>query len=149
MIHLTPPLIAMMAGAAARARKERPPVQITLHFPVAKFLRENCLPFWDWTHFPADEMRDMRTATRLIQRGFHRWWGDFILLSPRGLAHFLMLPNPGEPLTFEQDEFRIRCIARGNPCEVCWTIDQALLAFERWECLRGQIEPRRAPAHKL
>jgi len=141
---LTPPLIALMEGRKVRPRKERVPApkELRLHFPVAKLLREHCN--WEWTHFPAGEKRDANTATKLKQMGLKPGWPDFILINPRGLAHFMELKRLGGELTFEQDEFRIRCIARGNPYEVCWTIDQCLLAFERWGCLRVSYQPGRA-----
>jgi hypothetical protein len=114
-----------------------------LQMQVAKQLRGYCL--WEWAYYPASEKRNMRDATKLMQLGLKRHWGSFILLSPRGLAHFLVLQSPGEEMTFQHDDFRIRCIKQGNPYEVCWTWEQVLLALERWDCLllRG-LEPRRA-----
>jgi hypothetical protein len=76
--------------------------------------------------------------------GLQRHWADFIFLSPNGLAHFLELKRLGKKLNDGQKDFRLRCIARGNPYEIAWTIDEALLILEKWKCLNVQYTPRRS-----
>jgi hypothetical protein len=132
---LTPPLLVLAAGGKPRLRRERLPVpkEIILHVTVADLLREHCL--WDWTHINR-KAKDAREGKILKTMGVNPGWPDFILLSPSGHALFLELKRPGQELTEEQEQFRDRCIRRGNPCEIAWTLDQVLVALQRWGCLR-------------
>jgi hypothetical protein len=143
-MSLTPPLLGMMQGKKVRPRRERVPApkELTLHMPVAKLLREYLKPDWIGTHIPSGEKRDIRTATKLKQMWTQPGWPDFLFLSPIGVAHCLELKRIGNDLTASQEDFRTWCIAHRVPYEVCWTMDQVLLAFERWECLRVQFTQR-------
>jgi hypothetical protein len=146
MTQLTPPLLAMMASKKVRTRRAHilPPKELTLHMPVAKLLREYCKPDWIWTHFPAGEERNVRVATKLKQMGLNRGWPDFILVGPKPPhMRMLELKRVGKDLTPQQEDVRIWCIAHGVPYVVAWTMDQVLLAFEHWECLRVKFEPKR------
>ena len=132
-------------GARSAARTAAPKEQV-LHFGVAKLLRDHCLPEWRWTHFPAGEKRDMRTATKLKQMGLNRGWPDFLLFSPiyDRQIHALELKRIGETLNEDQADWRQWALAHGVKYEVAWTMEHVLLAFERWGCLRVKYE-RRGP----
>lgn len=160
-MSLTPPLIAMMEGRKPRARREHIPTpkELVLQFAVAKLLREHCLPEWEWAHYPSGEhrgvcvgkdgrgkkvyMTDIRTATKLKQMGAKAHWPDFIFVAPDNTFRCLELKREGEDLDDGQEEFRERCIKRGTPHVVAWTMEQVLFAFETWGCLRVQFTPRR------
>lgn len=143
---LTPPLLAAMAGFKVRQRKERVPVpkESVLHFAVAKLLREHTLPSWRWTHIGHGEKRDIKTAIKLMQLGQKPGWPDFLFISPTGRVHCLELKRLGGELSFNQEEFRIWCVAHSVPYEVAYTMDHVLLALERWECLNVKFPARRA-----
>jgi hypothetical protein len=121
-----------------KALKERPK-ELALHMDVAKLLRDHARPDWRWTHFPAGEARDVRTASKLKRMGVARGWPDFVLVSPRGLLHSLELKRLGEMLSDDQEAFRAWCISRGAPHVVAWTFDEALAALSEWRVLRIEI----------
>jgi hypothetical protein len=141
---LTPPLLSMMS-ATTKVRPRRAhvsaPKEIVLHFGVAKLLREHCLQEWRWFHVPNGEKRDMRTATKLKQMGVQRGVADFILFSPfdNRQIHFLELKRLGEGLNEDQEDWREWALSHGAKYEVAWTMEQVLLAFERWGCLRVEF----------
>jgi hypothetical protein len=133
-----PPLLMLCEGRKPRPRrapKERPK-EIALHMSVAKVLRDHARPEWRWTHFPAGELRDVRTAVKLRQMGVARGWPDIILVSPRGLLHCLELKRLGEALSEDQEQFRAWCIAHGVPHVVAYRLDEALAALDAWGVLR-------------
>jgi hypothetical protein len=148
MTSLTPPLLAAMSGANPRLRGERIPVpkELELHMPVAKLLREHCLPDWRWTHFPAGEKRPVRAATKLKQMGLKRGWPDFLLFAPYDSRqiHGLELKRLGAELTEEQEEFGAWLTDHYGKYAVCWTLDQVLWTFEQWGCLRIKYTARAA-----
>jgi AAA domain len=87
----TPPLLVLAEGRKPRPRKAPSfrPKEIALHMAVAKVLREHCLPEWLWTHIPAGEILDKRTAGKLKQMGTKPGWPDFVLIPPSGQLHCL------------------------------------------------------------
>jgi hypothetical protein len=131
-----------------------------LHFGVAKLLRDHCLPEWEWAHYPSGEhrgvcvgtdyagkkiyMKDIRTVTKLKQMGTKPHWPDFIFIAPDNTFHCLELKRAGEKLDDGQEEFRERCVRRGTPHVVARTMEEVLLTFEVWGCLRVRFTPRRA-----
>jgi len=136
-----PPLIALMQGRKARPRRAPMirPKEIALHMAVAKVLREHCLSEWQWTHIPAGEVRDIRTAVKLKRMGTKPGWPDFVLVPPTGQLHCLELKRQGETLSDAQEVFQVWCISHGVPHSVVFTIDQALAVLDHWQCLRIQI----------
>lgn len=121
--------------------KDPAPKEGVLHVAVADTLRRHALPQWQWSHFPAGELRDRRTGARLKRMGLQRGWPDFILISPSpaGLLHALELKREGEDLTDDQEAFRLWCIERGVPHVTAYAVDQVLVAFDAWGCLRIRI----------
>lgn len=112
------------------------PKESTLQKTVAEVLRDHLLPTWQGTHFPAGEHRNARTGARLKSFGLRPGWPDFILISPGGMFHALELKRPGGKLTVDQEVFREWCLTFGIPHAIAWTLDQALDALAKWQCLR-------------
>jgi hypothetical protein len=141
-----------MAGGKPRARKEHVPApkEHVLQITVAKLLDDHCLSDWEWTHIPSGEerpaemvmrrgkmVRICRDGAKLKAMGLKKGWPDFIFITPFGSLMFLELKRAAcSPLSDEQHEFHMRCVKRGNPYVVAWTIDQVLQTFEEWGCLR-------------
>jgi len=66
-----------------------------------------------WTHFPAGELRDKRTAAKFKAMGLQPGWPDFLLVAPAsvdrpgGLVHMLELKRRGEELNDAQEELAV------------------------------------------
>jgi hypothetical protein len=75
-----------MQGQRHRARRDVAPrpKELALQMQVADLLRRFARTDWRWSHFPAGEHRDVRTAAKLKAMGVQRGWPDFILLDPAG-----------------------------------------------------------------
>jgi hypothetical protein len=86
-----PPLLAIAAGRRVRPRKvvAPRPLELQLHMAVADLLRRFARPDWRWSHFPAGEHRDVRTAAKLKAMGTQPGWPDLILFDPSGKLHAL------------------------------------------------------------
>ena len=112
-----PPLLAYAAGRRVRPCKPsvHRPKEIALHMAVADILRRFAQPDWRWSHFPAGEHRDVRTAAKLKAMGVARGWPDFVLFDPFGCLHALELKRQGETLSEDQEAFEAWCIGRGVP----------------------------------
>lgn len=135
---IVPPLLMIAEGRKPRARKARrvPPKEISLHMTVADLLRRLARPEWAWTHFPAGEKRDVRTASKLKRMGVKPGWPDFLLVGPDGRMHGLELKREGEGLSDTQEDFRLWCVARGVPYAIAYTMAEALVVLEAWGCIR-------------
>ena len=150
-----PPLLLLAKGRRVRAR-QAPNIrakEISLHMAVADLLRRFARPDWRWSHFPAGEHRDVRTAYKLKCMGLQRGWPDFLLLSPDGgRLHALELKRFGEDLSDEQEAFAEWCAENAIPHAVARTVDEALGALSAWDCLKigvaGQLRAHQkgAPA---
>jgi hypothetical protein len=142
-----PPLLAISRGIRARPRKAKAPrpKEIALHMAVADVLRRFARPDWRWSHFPAGEHRDVRTAAKLKAMGVQRGWPDFLLFDPSSRLHALELKRQRERLTDEQKEFEAWCAEHGAPHEVARSVDDALAILSGWDVLRIEI----AGAHDL
>jgi hypothetical protein len=86
-----PPLLMLAEGRKPRLRRAPTsrPKEITLHMAVAKVLRDHARQDWLWTHIPAGEVRDIRTAVKLKRMGTKPGWPDFVLIPPVGQVHCL------------------------------------------------------------
>jgi hypothetical protein len=140
MTSAAPPLLILASGGRPRLRRARIPVakEIKLHVAVAKILADHCLPDWRWRHL-SSKAKDAREGAILKTMGVRPGWPDFILISPCGSVRCLELKRAGEEQSNAQIEFRLWCVARGIPHVVAWTIDQVLVAFDAWGCLRVKI----------
>jgi len=133
----------LKAPSALRPRESR------LHADVAALLRAHCLPEWRWTFLNRKAM-NAREGAILKRMGLMPHWPDFVLVSPHGSVRFLELKRTGEGLRDGQDEFRNWCIAHGIAHVVAATIDDVLIAFDQWGCLRirSSASARSAPDAK-
>ena len=136
-----PPLLQIARGRRARARKPAAsrPLELSLHLSIADLLRRFARPDWRWSHFPAGELRDVRTAAKLKAMGVQRGWPDFLLLDPTGRLHALELKREGETLSEDQEVFQEWAIARGVPHSVARSVDEALAVLDAWGVLRVKI----------
>jgi hypothetical protein len=136
-----PPLLMIAEGRKPRARKAEnaTPKELDLHLWVADLLRRFARHDWRWSHFPAGEHRDVRTAAKLKAMGVQRGWPDFILFNPTGLLHALELKRAGGRLTDDQEAFEAWCVGNSVPHSVCNTLDGAIGVLSTWGALRVQI----------
>jgi hypothetical protein len=141
MTKPTPPLLMIAEGRKPRLRKApvSRPKEIRLHMSVADLLRKHARADWVWTHIPAGEVRDLRTAAKLKHMGTKAGWPDFVLIPPRGQLHCLELKREGETLSEAQEEFRFWCIRNGVPYAVAYTMDEARIALDAWGCVPLKI----------
>jgi VRR-NUC domain len=131
------PLLMIAEGRKPRPRKA-PTVrekEIVLHFRVAGILRAHGLPGWRWTHIPAGELRDARTASKLKAMGLNPGWPDFLLVSPTGTAHFLEVKRVGGKLSEDQRAFKAWATAHGVAHVVADTFAAAFDTLKRWNAL--------------
>ena len=136
-----PPLIAICEGRRVRPRKSPvvSPKEIALHMAVAGTLRRFIRPDWRWSHYPAGELRNPRTAAKLKAMGVMTGWPDLLLLSPTGRVHGLELKREGCVLSKAQEDFQVWCITHGVPYSAASTIKETLAVLDAWGCLRVAI----------
>ena len=136
-----PPLLLLAEGRRPRPRRAlaHAPKELALHMSIAKLLRDHIKSDWRWSHFPAGELRTPRTAAKLRAMGTMPGWPDLILISPDGLLHGLELKRVGGSLTEDQQAFQSWAIRQGVPHAVARSIDDALIIFESWGCLRIRV----------
>ena len=115
------------------------PKEIALHMAVADALRRYAKPDWRWSHFPAGEHRDVRTAAKLKAMGVQRGWPDFVLFDPSGRLHALELKRHGEGLNEDQKAFKDWCNAHGAPHWVVRSVDEAMVVLGEFGVLRIKL----------
>ena len=115
----------------------KPPLasEFRTHCAVARLLDYTADPRWIWTHFPSGEKRNELTAARLKAMGLKRGFFDFLLISPDGTHHWLELKRGKAHLTEEQAAFSLAMMARGVPCEVARSYEQAVGILTGWGIL--------------
>ena len=135
----TPPLLLLAEGRRTRPRKapvDRPR-ELALHMAVVDALAKLGDSAWRWTHFPAGEHRDVRTAAKLKRMGVKRGWPDIILVSPAGAFHGLELKRDDKAeLTEDQELFRFWSVRGGIRYAVVSTLDEALATLAGWHVIR-------------
>ena len=138
---MVPPLLMLAEGRRPRPRKTAVPrpKEIELHMAVADLLRRFARQDWRWSHFPAGEHRDVRTAAKLKAMGVQRGWPDFTLFDPTGRLHALELKREGESLSEDQESFQEWAISHGVPHSVSRSVDEALAVLDAWGTLRIKI----------
>ena len=130
--------LSLFRGNRQRGTKLPPPLEYTTHVMVADDLTRFCHPEWQWTHHPAGEYRDIRTAMRLKRMGLRKGWPDFVLLDPFGRPHFLELKRKGADLTEAQEAFASWCNARQLVNHaVAYSYQEARRILIAWGALRG------------
>jgi VRR-NUC domain len=70
--------------------------------------------------------------------GAKKGWPDFLLVAPSGGLHCLELKREGEKLSPEQEAFQLHCVAHGIPFVVAYSVRDALVAFDVWDCLEPE-----------
>lgn len=132
------------------AKPKRNYKELKLHKAVADFLERAWPEDLPWTHFPAGERRDPRTAAKLKRMGLKPGWPDFIFVLPNGQFAGLELKAPDGERSDEQTALhgtfeRLRCgIATANSLEeVERHLTRWLSHFEGYE-LRASCLPQKA-----
>ena len=140
------PLFPARGKPKAYAEPKVPaPKEFVLHRAVADHLRVYAKPDWRWTHFPAGELREKRTAAKLKAMGLQPGWPDFLLLAPAtadrpgGLVHMLELKRRGEDLGKAQEELAAWCAEQGVPFACYDDLRDAIAILTEWGALRVGI----------
>jgi hypothetical protein len=133
-----PPLLMIAEGRKPRPRKAPivRPREIELHMSVVKLLQDFSSPGWIWSHFPAGEKRDIRTAAKLKRMGVKAGWPDFLLISPAGIFHGLELKRPGGVMSEAQEDFLRWAIANGINHSVADNVDDAIAVLSHWGAVK-------------
>lgn len=121
-----------MQVPALRARRKPQTSEIALHMAAAAFIRRAWPEHLPWTHFPAGELRDPRTAGKLKAMGTAPGWADFIFILPNGQAAFLELKRKGGVLSEHQIAFRAAVVACGSGYAVARSLDEVEHTLARW-----------------
>jgi hypothetical protein len=125
-----------MRKPATRFRK--PPVkEINLHMSAAAFIRRAWPEHLPWSHFPAGEKRDARTAGKLRNMGLAPGWPDFVFLLPRGQVAFIELKTRTGDLSEAQAAFCERVKALGQGYAVCRSLEEVETTLARWLACYG------------
>ncbi len=114
------------------------PKEIGLHISVATFLNYAWPDDLLWTHFPAGERRDLKTAQKLKAMGLKPGWSDFLFVLPNGQLGKIELKIGTTPLSDEQIKVRDKAIALGCGYVVCRSVDEVEAALTRWLALFGR-----------
>ncbi|MCB5173678.1 hypothetical protein [Microvirga lenta] len=130
------PRLPLFTGEVISRERLPSPKEIRLHFSVAKCLKDYARRDWQWTHFPAGEVRDEVTGAKLKRMGTKPGWPDFIFVSPEGVFHGLELKREGEGLNDDQEDFHNHAKAQGWKVAVAETFKDAVETLNAWGCLR-------------
>jgi hypothetical protein len=139
---MIPPLLALATGRRVRPR-QAPAThakELGLHIDVADLLRRHARPEWRWTHIPAGEPRDRRSAAKLKAMGMQPGWADFILIAPGGLSHLLELKRADEELSDLQEDFQTWAIVNRVPHAIATSMREVLTILTHWNCLRPEAQ---------
>lgn len=103
-----------------------------LHMASAGFLRRAMPDAIPWSHFPAGEKRDLRTAQKLKAMGLNAGWPDFVLVLPTGKLGAIELKAPKGRPSEAQVAFRERCVALGGWYAECRSVEEVEATLIRW-----------------
>jgi hypothetical protein len=131
--------LSLFKGKRQRGTKPKPVLEFRTHVMVADALKLGSAPGWVWSHFPAGEKRDPKTAGRLKRMGVMPGWPDFLLISPEGRLHCLELKRGPAPLTQYQTGFGDAMLARGVPYEVARSFSEAMDVLTDWKAVRLMV----------
>jgi elongation factor P hydroxylase len=122
-----------MARRPVRTGLRAPVVkEIGLHMAVAAFLRRAWPADLPYSHFPAGEKRDARTAGKLKAMGLAPGWPDFIFILPTGQAAFLELKARGGTFSPAQIVFRDQVLACKCGYATARSLDEVQEVLSRW-----------------
>lgn len=122
-------------GLSIMGRAKRRSPERALHMTVEAFLRAAWPKVLPYSHFPAGEARDERTAAKLKAMGLKPGWPDFLFILPTGHVAFIELKAGKGTLTEHQKAFRDR--VKGFGC--CYAECRSLTEVEAF--LEGLIGP--------
>lgn len=137
----------MRTFSATRSKRRSP--ERALHMTVEAFLRRAWPDHLPYTHFPAGELRDDRTAGKLKAMGLKPGWADFIFILPNGQAAFVELKASAGGLSDAQVAVRTRLVNCHCGYAVCRSLDEVEATLTRWLAayglkLRATLTVRRA-----
>lgn len=167
----------MATGATRHRAKIRSPER-QLHIAVEAFLRVAWPPHLPYTHFPAGEMRDRKTATnrdgspvldrkgkpktyspaaaKLKAMGLKPGWPDFQFILPNGQAAFIELKTGRSELSDDQVELRRKLVALKCGYATARSVDEVEATLSKWLGLFGQrlaarsvVRPTAPTAHQV
>jgi hypothetical protein len=122
-----------------RPRKPAPALEVRTHIAVSDLLAWSAAPGWWWSHIGHGGHRSEATGALLKRMGLKRGLFDFLLIAPDGTHHWLELKRGSAPLTPEQQTFHQAMQARGVPCAIARSFDQAIETLERWGAISGRV----------
>ena len=131
--------LSLFKGKRQRGTKPKPALEFRTHVMVADALKLGAKPGWVWSHFPAGEKRDPKTAGRLMRMGVRPGWPDFLLIDPIGRLHCLELKRGTAKQTDHQKRFGDAMLARGVPYEVARSFGEAMEVLTVWGAIRLQV----------
>jgi hypothetical protein len=143
--------LSLFKGKRQKGELPKSPLEFEIQCALADTLRKGgCVKGWIWTAFPAGEERpsfiDSRgrrvspSGDRLKRQGLNPGFFDMLFISPTGIHHWLELKRDEKAkLSEEQAAFSLAMIARGVPCEVAHSYDQAVVILRRWGALRVTV----------
>lgn len=137
----------MPTFSATRARRKSP--ERALHMTVEAFLRRAWPEHLPYTHFPAGELRDDKTAGKLKAMGLKPGWPDFIFIMPNAQTAFVELKAAGGDLSDVQHALRRHLVKVGCGYAICRSVDEVESTLTRWLAayglkLRATMTVRRA-----
>jgi len=117
------------------SRLVRAPERST-HIAIADLLRTACKPGWWWSHIPSGELRTEATGALLKRMGLKPGMGDFLLVDPVGVHHWLELKRGTDAVLSEgQVQFCNAMRSRGVPYEVSRSFAAAEKQLKKWGAL--------------
>lgn len=135
------PRLPLFIGKIASRSVSPAPKEFVLQIEVARLLDRYLADGWEYSHFPAGELRTLKTAAKLKAAGTKPGWPDLILISPTGLFHGLELKRQGRGrLSESQQAFHRRAAERGWNVAVADRYEAALDVLAAWGALRIQIQ---------
>jgi hypothetical protein len=120
-----------------------PALEFATACALADTLKRSARADWQWSAFPAGELRSQATGERLRRMGLAKGWPDYLFVSPAGQLHFLELKRGTRGrLTDEQAAFRDWCVAHAVPWQLARSYDEAIAAVAAWGALKHKVEPQ-------
>lgn len=123
---------------ATRPHAKRRSPERALHMSVEAFLRRAWPDDLPYTHFPAGELRDARTAGKLKAMGLKPGWPDFQFILPNGQFAGLELKAKAGILTEEQMAVRDRMLALRCGYATARSVDEVEAILAGWLQLFGR-----------
>jgi len=106
------------------------------HIAIADLLRNGCKSGWWWSHIPSGELRTEATGALLKRMGLKPGMGDFLLVSPAGVHHWLELKRGTDAVLSEgQLLFCAAMRSRGVPYEIARSYEAAEKQLKKWGAL--------------